>query len=69
MLLLCEHSHHDERVQVDAFAEHPEVVAAQHIHVEKLQDLTADLQREQKKNKLQLIQTPLTSQQEIKQKS
>ena len=36
MLLLCEHSHHDEGVQVDAFTQHPEVIAAQHVHVEEV---------------------------------
>lgn len=43
MLLLCEDSHHDERVQVNPFTEHPEVVATQHVHMEEVQDLTADL--------------------------
>lgn len=45
VLLLCEHGHHDERVQVDAFTQHPEIIAAQHVHVEEVQHLTADLQR------------------------
>lgn len=45
VLLLGEHGHHDERVQVDAFAQHPEIVAAQHVHVEEMQHFTADLQR------------------------
>lgn len=45
MLLLGEHGHHDERVQVDAFTQHPEVVAAQHVHVEEMQHFTAHLQR------------------------
>lgn len=45
VLLLGEHGHHDERVQVDAFTQHPEIVAAQHVHVEEMQDFTADLQR------------------------
>lgn len=45
MLLLGEHGHHDERVEVDAFAQHPEIVAAQHVHVEEMQDFTAHLQR------------------------
>ena len=44
VLLLCKHGHHDERVQVDAFTQHPEVIAAQHVHVEEVQHLTADLQ-------------------------
>ncbi len=46
MLLLCKHGHHDEGVQVYAFTEHPEIIATQHVHVEKVQHLTADLQRE-----------------------
>lgn len=46
VLLLGEHGDHDERVQVDSLAEHPEVVAAQHVHVEEVQHLAADLQRE-----------------------
>lgn len=45
VLLLGEHGHHDERVQVDAFAQHPEIVAAQHVHVEEMQHFTADLRR------------------------
>lgn len=45
VLLLGEHGHHDERVQVDAFTQHPEIVAAQHVHVEEMQHFTADLQR------------------------
>lgn len=45
VLLLGEHGHHDERVQVDAFAQHPEIVAAQRVHVEEMQHFTADLQR------------------------
>lgn len=45
VLLLGEHGHHDERVQVDAFTQHPEVVAAQHVHVEEMQHFTAHLQR------------------------
>lgn len=45
MLLLCKHSYDDERVEVDAFTEHPEVIAAQHVHVEEVQHLTADLHR------------------------
>lgn len=45
VLLLGEHGHHDERVEVDAFAQHPEIVAAQHVHVEEMQDFTAHLQR------------------------
>lgn len=47
VLLLCKHRHHDERVQVDAFTEHPEVITAQHVHVKELQHLTANLQGEQ----------------------
>lgn len=45
VLLLCEHGHHDERVQVDAFTQHPEIVAAQHVHVEEMQHFAAHLQR------------------------
>lgn len=44
MLLLCKHSHHDERVKINAFTEHPEIIATQHVHVEKVQHLTANLQ-------------------------
>lgn len=42
-LLLGEHGHHDERVQVHAFAEHPEVVAAHQVEVQELGDLAAHL--------------------------
>lgn len=45
MLLLCKHSHHDERVKVNPFTEHPEIIATQHVHVEKVQHLAANLQR------------------------
>lgn len=45
VLLLREHGHHDERVQVDAFTQHPEIVAAQHVHVEEMQHFAAHLQR------------------------
>lgn len=48
MLLLGEHSHHDECVEVDALAEHPEIVATQHVHVEEVQDLAAHLRGEPK---------------------
>lgn len=48
VLLLCKHSHHNESVQVYAFTEHPEIIAAQHVHVEKVQHFTANLQRENK---------------------
>lgn len=36
MLLLCKNSHYDESVQVDSFTEHPEIIAAQHVHVEEV---------------------------------
>lgn len=52
MLLLCKHSHHDKRVQVDAFTEHPKIIAAQHVHVEEVQHFTANLQRETKQEYL-----------------
>lgn len=47
MLLLGKHSHHNERVQIDALTKHPEVVTAQHVHVEEMQHLTAHLQEAQ----------------------
>ena len=43
VLLLSEHGHHDEGVQVDALAQHPEVVATQHVHVEEVQHLASHL--------------------------
>lgn len=48
MLLLCKHSHHNECMEIDTLAEHPEIVATQHVHVEEVQNLTANLQREAK---------------------
>lgn len=55
MLLLCKHSHHDESVQVDAFTKHPEIIAAQHVHVEEVQHLTANLQREPKQGSMLVV--------------
>lgn len=43
MLLLCKHSHHDERVQVNAFTEHPEVVTAHQVEMDELRHFTAHL--------------------------
>lgn len=53
VLLLRKHSHDDERVQVDALAQHPEVVAAHQVHVDEHDDLTARLEG-RKKNKKNL---------------
>lgn len=46
MLLLCKYGHHNQRVQVNPLAEHPEIVTAQHVHMEEVQHLAANLQRE-----------------------
>ena len=35
MLFFCKHRHNNQSVQVDAFAKHPEVVAAQQIQVDE----------------------------------
>ena len=43
VLLLSEHGHHDECVQVDALTQHPEVVTAQHVHVKEVQHLAPHL--------------------------
>lgn len=43
VLLLSKHSHHDERVQVNAFTQHPEVVTAQKVKVDELGHFTAHL--------------------------
>lgn len=43
VLLLGEHGHHDERVQVDPLAQHPEVVTAQQVEVDEHEQLTAGL--------------------------
>ena len=45
VLLLCEHGHHDESVQVDPLTEHPEIVASQHVHVKEVQDFAPRLHR------------------------
>lgn len=44
MLLLRKHRHDDQSVQVDALAQHPEVVTAQQVQVDEHQQLTAGLQ-------------------------
>lgn len=38
-LPLSEYGHHNQSVQVEAFAEHPEIVARHHVLVEKVQNL------------------------------
>lgn len=43
VLLLCKHGHHDERVQVNAFTEHPEVVTAHQVEMDELRHFTAHL--------------------------
>lgn len=43
MLFFCKHRHNNQSVQVDAFAKHPEVVAAQQIQVDEHEQLTACL--------------------------
>lgn len=45
MLFLCKHGHHDKSVQVNPLTQHPEIVTAQHVHVEEMQYLAANLQR------------------------
>lgn len=45
MLLLGKYSHHNQCVQVNPLAEHPEIVTAQHVHVEEVQYLAANLRR------------------------
>lgn len=42
-LLFGKHCHHDQRVEINAFAEHPEVVAAQHVLMKELQHFAAYL--------------------------
>lgn len=46
MLLLGKHRHDNEGVQVDALAEHPEVVAAQQVEVENGEKLADHLEGE-----------------------
>ena len=62
VLLLSEHGHHDEGVQVDALAQHPEVVATQHVHVEEVQHLASHLmgkrQRERDQDLTVFTNTP-----------
>ena len=43
VLFLGEHSHDDECVQVDALTQHPEVVTAKQVQVNKHDHLTAHL--------------------------
>lgn len=47
MLLFCKHCHNNQSVQVDALAEHPEVVAAQQIEVDEHDQLTAYLEEKE----------------------
>ena len=43
VLFLSEYGHHDERVQIDPFAQHPEVIAGHQVVVDKMQNLAAQL--------------------------
>jgi len=43
ILFFRKHRHHDESVQVDALAQHPEVVAAQQVQVDEHEQLAAGL--------------------------
>lgn len=43
VLLLSEHGHHNECVQIDPFTEHPEIIARHHVQVDKVQNLAAHL--------------------------
>lgn len=43
VLFLCEHSHHNECVQVNAFTEHPKIVAAHQVKMNELRHFTAHL--------------------------
>lgn len=43
MLFFRKHCHNNQRVQVDALAEHPEVVTAQQIQVDEHEQLAAHL--------------------------
>lgn len=56
VLLLSEHGHHDQSVQVDALAQHPEVVAAKQVEVNKEGDLAAGLS-EKKFEELTILDT------------
>lgn len=57
VLLLSKHSHHDERVQVDALTQHPEVVTAKQVQVDKLGHFTARLLGEKRDHEEVYIQT------------
>lgn len=43
VLLLRKHRHHNEGVEVNAFTEHPEVVTAHQVKMNKLRHFTTDL--------------------------
>ena len=43
VLLLRKHRHHNESVEVNAFTEHPEVVTAHQVKMNKLRHFTTDL--------------------------
>lgn len=42
-LFFSKHCHHNQRVKINAFTEHPEVVAAQHVLMKELQHFAAYL--------------------------
>ena len=49
-LLLCEHSHHDKSVQVNAFTEHPKVVTAHQVKMDELGHFTTNLRGKKESN-------------------
>lgn len=49
-LFFGKYSHHNEGVKINAFTEHPEVVAAHHVLVKKLKHFAADLSGKWKKH-------------------
>lgn len=51
VLLLSEHCHHDESVQIDPLTKHPKVVTAKQVEVDKLGHFTAYLEKHKNKHK------------------
>lgn len=48
MLCLVKHRHHNERMKIDPFTEHPEIIAGHHVLVKEVQNLAAHLSEKNK---------------------
>lgn len=57
MLLLGEDGHDDQRVQINALAQHPEVVAAHDVHVNEGENLAAALFRKRSRKRISVARS------------